>query len=204
MIRIKICGLTSQTDVESVNRYLPDYAGFVMAESRRRVPSARAEQLKQKLDPRIKAVGVFVNENLPIIIDLCLRGIIDVVQLHGDESETYIHQLKQSIRCPVIKAVRVQNAGQITAADRLPADFLLLDTHQPDQYGGSGQTFDWGIIPSLTKPYFLAGGLNAGNMKSAISTCHPFGVDISSGVETDRTKDEAKIREVIAMIRALN
>ncbi len=203
MTKIKICGLSRETDVEFVNRYLPDYAGFVMAASRRQVSSARAEQLKSKLDPRIKAVGVFVNESLPVIIDLCSRAVIDVVQLHGDEDETYIRQLKQSINCPVIKAVRVLDPKQIISAAQLPVDYLLLDTHNPGQYGGSGQTFDWGIIPSITKPFFLAGGLNAGNLKSAVSACHPHGVDISSGVETDGVKDETKIREAIAIIRAM-
>lgn len=203
MIRIKICGLTREKDIDSVNRYLPDYAGFVMADSRRRISLEQAELFKQKLDRRIKTVGVFVNESLPVVIDLCTRGIIDVVQLHGDESEAYIKQLQQSVTCPVIKAVRVRDAEQITAADTSPADMLLLDTHTTGQYGGSGQTFNWAIIPSITKPFFLAGGLNAGNILSAVTSCHPYGVDISSGVETDGIKDEAKIRDIITLIRAL-
>ncbi len=203
MIRIKICGLTREKDIDSVNRCLPDYAGFVMADSRRRISPEQAEQFKQKLDRRIKTVGVFVNESLPVVIDLCTRGIIDVVQLHGDETEAYIRQLQQSVTCPVIKAVRVRDAEQITAADTSPADLLLLDTHLADQYGGSGQTFDWAIIPPITKPFFLAGGLNAGNILSAVTSCHPYGVDISSGVETDGIKDETKIRDIITLIRAL-
>ena len=201
MTKIKICGLTRAEDIMAVNRHLPDYVGFVFAASRRQTKPEQARRLKAGLDSRIKVVGVFVNEPLDNIASLCGAGIIDLVQLHGDESRDYIQALKEKIACPVIKAVRVQNPEQILEAQEMCSDLLLLDTHQPGQYGGSGQTFDWGLIPELHKPFFLAGGLEIGNIEEAIRECHPFGVDVSSGVETAGFKDDNKIRQIIAVIR---
>ena len=136
---------------------MPDYIGLVFAESRRRVTPEQARRLKAGLDTRIKAVGVFTNAPVPHIVDLCEQGIIDVVQLHGDESETFIQLLKQKIACPVIKAVRVRTTEQILQAQEMSCDLLLLDTYHPGQYGGSGKTFDRKLIPSLQKRFFLAG-----------------------------------------------
>lgn len=201
MTQIKICGLTREEDIAAVNRCLPDYIGFVFAESRRQVTPEQARRLKEGLDTRIKAVGVFTNAPVPFIVDLCEQGIIDVVQLHGDESEAFIWSLKQKMAYPVIKTVRVQNTEKILQTQELSCDLLLLDTYQPGQYGGSGQTFDRTLIPELQKQFFLAGGLDIGNVEQAIRECHPFGIDISSGVETDGVKDETKIRKIIAIIR---
>ena len=204
MTRIKICGLTREKDIAAVNRCLPDYIGLVFAESRRRVTPEQASRLKAGLDARIKAVGVFTNAPVPFIMDLCEQGIIDIVQLHGDESETFIQSLKQKIACPVIKAVRVQTTEQILQAHKMSCDLLLLDTYQEGQYGGSGRTFDRKLIPALQKQFFLAGGLKADNIEQAVRECHPFGIDISSGVETNGIKDEAKIRQIIAIIRSID
>lgn len=204
MTRIKICGLTRPEDIAAVNRCRPDYIGFVFAESRRRVTIEQASRLKARLDDRIKAVGVFTNASLPYIADLCQQGTIDVVQLHGDENEAFIQALKQKITCPVIKAVLVQTTEQILQAQAMSCDLLLLDTYQEGLYGGSGRTFDRKLIPALQKPFFLAGGLQAGNIEQAIRECSPFGIDISGGVETGGVKDEAKIREFIALIRNIN
>jgi phosphoribosylanthranilate isomerase len=204
MTRIKICGLTRAEDIAAVNRCLPDYIGLVFAESRRRVSPEQARRLKAGLDARIKAVGVFTNAPVPFIVDLCEQGIIDIVQLHGDESEAFIQSLKQKIACPVIKAVRVQTREQILQAQEMSCDLLLLDTYQPGQYGGSGKTFERKLIPALQKRFFLAGGLEAGNVEQAVRECHPFGIDISSGVETDGLKDEAKIQQIIAIIRSID
>lgn len=203
MTKIKICGLTRKEDIESVNRWLPDYIGFVFCESRRQVTPEQAGLLKAGLDSRIKAVGVFVNEPVISIVKLCNTGVIDVVQLHGDESEEYIRELKNQIDCPVIKAVRVKSAEQIWQAEKLSCDLLLLDTYQKEQYGGSGKTFDYSMIPFLQKRFFLAGGLENSNIVQAIEKCNPYGVDISSGVETDGLKDENKIRQIIQTVRSI-
>jgi phosphoribosylanthranilate isomerase len=203
MTKIKICGLTRREDIETVNRWLPDYAGFVFAQSRRQVTPEQAALLKADLDPRIKAVGVFVNAPVSSIVKLCNTGVIDVVQLHGDESEAYIKELKEQIDSPVIKAVRVQSAEQVQQAEQLSCDLLLLDTYQKGEYGGSGQTFDHALIPDLQKRFFLAGGLENNNIARAIKRCKPYGVDISSGVETDGLKDEGKIKRIIQTVRSL-
>lgn len=203
MTKIKICGLTRKEDIESVNRWLPDYIGFVFCESRRQVTPEQAGLLKAGLDSRIKAVGVFVNEPVISIVKLCNTGVIDVVQLHGDESEEYIRELKNQIDCPVIKAVRVKSAEQIWQAEKLSCDLLLLDTYQKEQYGGSGKTFDYSMIPFLQKRFFLAGGLENSNIAQAIEKCNPYGVDISSGLETDGLKDENKIRQIIQTVRSI-
>jgi len=204
MTQIKICGLTREEDIQAVNRWLPDYAGFVFAASRRRVMPEQACKLKEKLDSRIKAVGVFTSESADNIARLCETGVIDIVQLHGDETEDFLRVLKSKISCPVIKAVRVQSSEQIQEAQKLSCDMLLLDTYDKKTYGGSGKTFDYSLIPELQKPFFLAGGLESGNIAGAIREIHPFGVDVSSGVETNGVKDENKIRRVIETVRNIN
>lgn len=196
MTKLKICGLTRRQDIDIVNGALPDYIGFVFAESRRRVTPLQAAGLKARLDPRVKAVGVFVNADIDGIAALVRDGVIDLVQLHGGEDAAYITELRSEIACPVIKAVRVQSAAQVLHAETLPCDYLLLDAFRRDAYGGTGTAFDYALIPTLTKPYFLAGGLNAGNVKKALEM-QPYCLDISSGVETDGVKDERKIREIM-------
>lgn len=206
MSKIKICGLKRQEDISMVNELSPDYIGFVFAKSSRQVTGMQAEELKNQLLPSIKAVGVFVNEEQEKILHLCERGIIDLVQLHGDETQAYIQELKNLISCPVIKAVRVQSSEQISRAEELPCDYLLLDTYTKGQYGGSGQVFDRTLIPQLTKPFFLAGGLTADNVAASIKECQkcaPYAVDVSSAVETDGVKDRQKAADFILRVRGL-
>ena len=204
MTKIKICGIKRKEDIGMVNDLSPDYIGFVFAKSSRQVTTAQAEVLKKQLFPSIKAVGVFVNEEQQKIIRLCENKIIDLVQLHGDEDLNYIQELKNHISCPVIKAVRVQSSEQIRRAEKLPCDYLLLDTYTKGQYGGSGQTFDRTLIPKLTKPFFLAGGLTADNVAASIiecKMCKPYAVDVSSAVETAGVKDREKIAEFMLHVR---
>ncbi len=204
MTKIKICGLKRPEDIEYVNQYLPDYAGFVFAGSKRKVTDEQAEELSRKLDGRIIAVGVFVNEPAEHIVNLVKKGIIRVVQLHGDEDREYILKLRENLEesVKIIKAVRVQNREQILEAEKLPCDYLLLDTWQKDAYGGCGKQFDKPLIlEDMSKPYFLAGGLAADNIRENIQICHPYAVDVSSAVETDGKKDEKKIQEFIERVR---
>lgn len=204
MTKIKICGLKRPEDVEYVNQYLPEYAGFVFAESKRKVTDEQAEKLSRELDERITPVGVFVNEPVEHIVSLVKKEIIRVIQLHGEEEEAYILDLREALKetVKIIKAVRVQNQMQILEAAKLPCDYLLLDTWQKDMYGGCGKQFDRSLIPSgLSVPYFLAGGLSAENIRKNIEICHPYAVDISSAVETDGKKDKKKIQEFIERVR---
>lgn len=205
MSKIKICGIKRIEDIEIVNKYKPDYIGFVFYKNSRYVDFETAKKLKSKLDKSIRTVGVFVNEPIDFIVKLCISNVIDAVQLHGDEDDDYIKQLRARVKCRIIKAVRVKSTEQILQEEQKKCDFLLLDTYKKDVYGGSGQKFNWNLIPDdLVKEYFLAGGLNADNIQLAIKTLHPFCVDVSSSVETDGVKDEQKIQEIIEKVRSVN
>jgi len=196
-MRIKICGLFRPEDIEYVNESLPDYVGFVFTKSRRQVSPAQAEKLKKNLDQRIKAVGVFVNAPLEDAAELLKSGVIDLAQLHGSEDKEYIMRLKDQTGSRIIKAVRVETAEDILAAQSSPADFLLLDHGA----GGTGIAFDWSLVPECGKPFFLAGGIHAGNLGQAVRAGRPFAVDISSGAETDGVKDRDKILEIVRRVR---
>lgn len=201
MAKVKICGLTREEDIDAVNEVLPDYIGFIFAESKRKIDENRAAELKKRLDPRIKAVGVFVNDVPERIIRLCRNRIIDVVQLHGDEDETYIKQLKKHVSNEIIRAIRVRNKDDIENAMNYSADFLLFDTYREGLYGGSGKTFDWLLVTAVNRPFFLAGGINPENAIHAIKTVNPYCIDVSSGVETNGVKDPGKIADIVTIAR---
>lgn len=203
MSLIKICGLKRQEDIDAVNEGLPDFIGFVFAESRRRVVPDEAKALRAGLDPSIKVSGVFVNESSEKVADICGAGTIDIVQLHGDEDETYVARLKRLIRNPIIRAVRVKSEEDLRGADNLSCDYLLLDAWDKSQYGGLGKTFDWSLIGNIKKPFFLAGGLNPENISLAARTVRPYCLDISSGVETGGFKDRDKILKTIKLVRSV-
>ena len=203
MVNIKICGLRTMEDVQAVNEARPDYIGFVFAPGRRQVTASQAAAMREQLAPGIQAVGVFVNESVDRILSLVEAGIIDVIQLHGDETEQMILELKAKTKAPVIRAVRVRTTDDIHRAFSVPSDYLLFDTYTKDAYGGSGRTFDWSCIPPMERPYFLAGGLTPNNIIQAART-PAFCLDISSGVETDGRKDPDKIRRIVETIRAYN
>lgn len=205
MPKIKICGLKRFEDIEIVNEYKPDYIGFVFAGKKRFVTPKTAYELKSRLLHEIKAVGVFVNAEPEFILKLVSDGIIDMIQLHGDENAEYICRLREKTDIPIIKAVRVRNVEDIYNCERLPCEYMLFDTYTADSYGGSGLTFDWSIIPKLNKPFFLAGGLTSDNIADAIKIKpNPYCLDISSGVETNGLKDKLKIEKVIKNIRSVN
>lgn len=197
MTKIKICGLTRRQDVDMVNEAGPDCVGFVFARSRRQVSPQQALELKKGLKRGIAAVGVFVDAPMEEIEALCRRGIIDGIQLHGAESSACIEELRKRTGLPIIKAVSMKPGLDAGYFDQIPADFLLLDQGK----GGTGKTFDWSLIPKIKKPFFLAGGLNPENLGEAIRAVGPFGVDLSSGVETDGVKDREKILRAVRCAR---
>lgn len=206
--KIKICGLTRKQDIEYVNEALPDFIGFVFAKSRRQVSAETAAELKSLLDVRIKSVGVFVNEDISFICGLSSKGVIDYIQLHGDEDCKYIEALKEQLRksdcsTPIIKAVRVKDAGSLHMLQEFNSDFFLLDTYSDKEYGGTGKTFDWSLAQNIGKPFFLAGGLNYDNITDAINKAGPFCLDVSSGVETEGFKDRTKIIGLVEFIRSV-
>ncbi len=201
MTRIKICGLTRLEDIDYVNIYKPDYVGVVFADSRRQVNKETARKLKSRLDPSITTVGVFVNAPTETIVDLLEEGIIDMPQLHGRETEEDILAILRRVKVPVIKAVSVSGINDVLAWQHSAADYLLLDSGK----GGTGQPFDWSMIAALnnmgfSKPYFLAGGLKTENVKEALLYA-PYGVDASSGLETNGFKDVKKIEQFVNLVR---
>lgn len=197
MTRVKLCGLTRPSDIEYANSLLPDYIGFVFAQkSRRYIPPEQAAALRAGLDPRIAAVGVFVDETPEAAADLVKRGIIDIVQLHGSESSEYIARLRSLVDCPVIQAFRVEAAADISRAEASPADFVLLDSG-----GGSGRLFDHALLSGFGRQYFLAGGLSPENAADIIARLKPFAVDASSSLETDGYKDLNKMTAFVRAVR---
>ena len=202
-LKIKICGLRRECDVDFVNSAGVDFVGFVFAGSKRQVTPAQASVLKKRLSPDIKSVGVFVNESIENIKRICKNGIIDLIQLHGNEDGDFIKTLKNEINLPVRKAVKALSKDYIKEEIRNDADFVLLDSFKENSFGGTGSIFDWTIVPDIKRPVFLAGGLNINNIKQAVDMVHPFCVDISSGVETDGFKDERKIFEITKLVRGL-
>lgn len=198
MTKIKLCGLTCLQDVETANELEPDYVGFVFApKSRRYVSPETAAELKRALKPSIQAVGVFVREEPERIASLLEAGMIDLAQLHGGESGEDVRRLKALTDRPVIQAFRIESREDVLAAEESPADLVLLDAGA----GGTGTCFDWGLIRDMKRPYFLAGGLDEDNVAEAIKRLSPYGVDVSSGIETDGRKDREKMQRFTAAAR---
>lgn len=198
MAKIKICGLKRLKDIEIVNKYKPDYIGFVFADSKRKVTPDLAVQMKKNLDSSIISVGVFVDADIGDILKLYDYGVIDIAQLHGQESEEYINKLKQksNYQLKIINAIEMSDKINLKVYDDSLADYLLLDSGK-----GSGKTFDWTLIrKDLKKKFFLAGGLNAQNISEVIDEFNPYAVDLSSSLETNGYKDELKIKEVMEAI----
>lgn len=209
MVKLKICGMRRAEDIEMANSYKPDYIGFVFAESPRKVSYEQAKELSDLLSEDIVPVGVFVNEHMKLIVDLFKDGIIEMAQLHGDEDEKYIRNLKdKSIeetgkQIPVINAIEIKDGADYD--DELlkwrdsASDYFILDSGK-----GSGKTFDWSLLDKESEFFensiFLAGGLNSENLALAIGEFNPFAVDLSSSVETDGFKDEKKIKEIIEIM----
>lgn len=196
-VKIKLCGLSRACDIDCVNRLRPDYIGFVFApNSRRYVSPETARRLKERLDPEIPAVGVFVDERPEQILALAREGVIDLIQLHGREDESTLRRLKAESGLPVIRSVSVGRESPDDYADSA-ADFLLFDNGA----GGTGAAFDWTRPLVCEKPFFLAGGLSAANVRAGVERFHPYAVDVSGGAETDGVKDPAKIEEIIRRVR---
>ncbi len=197
MTKIKLCGLSRPCDIEAANVLQPEYIGFVLApKSRRYVSPEQAAALKCLLDTRIKAVGVFVNERPETAARLLNKGIIDMAQLHGNEDEAYIRKLRTLTDKPIIQAFRIGTRQDVIAAGESSADYVLLDSG-----AGTGAVFDWKLVQSFHRPYFLAGGLGVDNVEAAVRQLRPYVVDVSSGIETNGLKDKEKMAAFAAAVR---
>lgn len=196
--KIKICGLFRLCDAEYVNCAMPDYAGFVFyPQSRRNISLKQALELRKALHPAIATVGVFVDASQTEIVELCCRNIINVVQLHGGESNEFI----SGLRCilpenKIWKTYTIRSAKDLEVAKTSAADMVLLDNGH-----GSGECFDWSLIRDFGRPFILAGGLTPENIPDAIKQFNPYALDISSGVESNGVKDKTKIYAAVAAAR---
>ena len=202
-MKIKTCGLFREEDINYANELKPDYIGFVFAESKRKVRVEKAGDLKKKLDKEIKSVGVFVNDNLDFILNLIKDKIIDIIQLHGNEDNDFLDNLKTKTNSKIIKFIPVENAESILNSLNIISDFILLDNLK----GGAGKTFNWNYLKeafelnnnlkkNFNEKYFLAGGLNKENIGEALKF-NPYCVDLSGGLETDGIKDYEKMKYII-------
>ena len=201
-VRIKLCGLRREEDIRIVNEVMPEYAGFILAEGRRRtITPEKMAKLSAGLDPRIQKVAVFLDQDPEWICCLADQGLMDVIQLHGSESDDEIRMIQAWTGKTVIKAITDEMPGKTGALTRTcPADLILLDHGG----GGSGMTFDWTLTGGIHRDFILAGGLTPENVREAIEKTHPMAVDVSSGVETDSMKDIEKVRRFVNEVRRVS
>jgi phosphoribosylanthranilate isomerase len=206
MTRVKICGITCENDINYLNEYLPEYAGFVFAPSRRRVTADRVRSLTARLDTSIKKVGVFVNMPVEELVETAVVSELSAVQLHGEETPLYIEGLRRKLAAgtEIWKAFRVKDESSLGKLAEFKSDRFLMDAYVEGIYGGAGKSFDWTLVQTAGRfgSVILAGGLRSENVYEAIRIAEPFAVDVSSGVEIDGSKDEAKIREFISKVRS--
>lgn len=199
MTRIKICGLTRPEDVRYVNTAKPDWCGFILnfPSSRRNVTPEQARALRAGLDPDIRPVGVFVDRPVEEVAALLNSGVISVAQLHGREDNAYISVLRTlAPGCVVWRAFQLRSQADLRAADASGADLVLLDNgpgHRPD--------LRLVLAGSVHRPFLLAGGLTPESIPRAVAALRPYGLDLSSGVETDGVKDPAKIQAAVTAAR---
>jgi phosphoribosylanthranilate isomerase len=206
MVKIKICGITNLEDAQDAVTFGADAIGFIFAKSPRKVEPEAVKSIIANLKGKILKVGVFVNEELNRVMEIAEDCKLDAIQLHGDESPEYTSQLK---KWPVIKALRIKDDATLTSIKRYKDVFAyLLDTFSEVSYGGTGETFDWSLAvkaKDFGKPVILSGGLGLSNIQEAIKVVRPYGVDISSSIETKPGKKDSKLmKEVIARIKALD
>lgn len=198
-MKIKICGIRRKEDVDYVNQYKPDYIGFIFWEkSFRYVTGQQAGELRRLLDAQIPAAGVFVDADREKIAELVRGQVIQIIQLHGQESEEEIAAIRR--RCPGVpiwKAFKIRNEKDLLLAAQSSADEVLLDNGC-----GTGEAFDHKLLSGFQRRFILAGGLTPETIVKA-ALLQPETVDISSGVETDRKKDKEKIRCAILAAHSL-
>lgn len=201
-MKIKLCGMFRDCDIDYANEAKPDYVGFILGfpKSHRNIDAETARRLRSRLDTGIKAVGVFVNSPETTCAEYANCGIIDVIQLHGNEDADFIRRLRELTGAPIIKAAKIRTPEDIGRVQALGADYVLLDNGT-----GTGEMFDHSLLDGaeIRQPFFLAGGLTPENLRRAAESVRPYCVDLSSGVETDRLKDREKMLEAVSVIREL-
>ena len=217
--KVKMCGISKVETIPAVVEAKPDYMGLVFAPSKRQVTVDQAKTLVEELhrgyaqkygsdtehdkNDTIKTVGVFVNETVDNLITIANEANLDAVQLHGDEDEAFIQSLKERTNVEVWKAVQIRSAADAEVWIDSSADMLLFDAYHKDERGGTGEVFDWTSLDEFERPFMLAGGIDGTNVARAIRTVRPYGIDISSGIETNGVKDDEKIKAFTNIVRTI-
>ncbi len=226
--KVKMCGISKVETIPAIIDAKPDYMGLVFAPSKRQVTVEQAKTLVEELykqnvvgnnseaeqtesvtsldtasSETIKTVGVFVNETVENLLKIAEEVKLDVIQLHGDEDESFIQILKEQSNVEVWKAVQVRSAADAEKWIDSSADMLLFDAYHKDERGGTGEVFDWSSLDEFERPFMLAGGIDSTNVARAIRTVRPYGIDISSGIETEGVKDNEKIKAFTNIVRTI-
>ena len=223
--KVKMCGISKGETIPAIVDAKPDYMGLVFAPSKRQVTVDQAKTLVEELHKQyanrynrdaeqysnqtlihqefIKTVGIFVNETLDNLVTIATEVNLDAVQLHGDEDEAFIQSLKERTNVEVWKAVQIRSAADAEAWIDSSADMLLFDAYHKDERGGTGEVFDWSCLDEFERPFMLAGGIDSTNVARAIRTVRPYGIDISSGIETEGVKDDEKIKAFTNIVRTI-
>ena len=217
--KVKMCGISKVETIPAIVDAKPDYMGLVFAPSKRQVTVDQAKILVEELhrgyakkygsdtehdkNGTIKTVGVFVNETVENLVTIANEANLDAVQLHGDEDETFIQSLKERTNVEVWKAIQIRTAADTEKWIDSSADMLLFDAYHKDERGGTGEVFDWSSLDAFERPFMLAGGIDSTNVARAIRTVRPYGIDISSGIETNGVKDDEKIKAFTKIVNSI-
>lgn len=217
--KVKMCGISKVETIPAVVEAKPDYMGLVFAPSKRQVTVDQAKILVEELhrgyakkygsdtehdkNDTIKTVGVFVNETVDNLVTIANEANLDAVQLHGDEDEAFIQSLKERTNVEVWKAIQIRTAADTEKWIDSSADMLLFDAYHKDERGGTGEVFDWSSLDAFERPFMLAGGIDSTNVARAIRTVRPYGIDISSGIETNGMKDDKKITAFTKIVKSI-
>jgi len=210
--KVKMCGISKVETILAVVEAKPDYMGLVFAPSKRQVTIDKAKILVEELHKQcinhydtkvVKTVGVFVNETVDNLVTIANEANLDAVQLHGDEDEAFIQSLKERTKVEVWKAIQIRSAADVEAWIDSSADMLLFDAYHKDERGGTGEVFDWSSLDAFERPFMLAGGIDSTNVARAIRTVRPYGIDISSGIETNGVKDDEKITAFTKIVKSI-
>ena len=217
--KVKMCGISKVETIPAIVDAKPDYMGLVFAPSKRQVTVDQAKILVEELhrgyakkygsdtehdkNDTIKTVGVFVNETVDNLVTIANEANLDAVQLHGDEDEAFIQSLKERTNVEVWKAVQIRSAADVEKWIDSSADMLLFDAYHKDERGGTGEVFDWSSLDAFERPFMLAGGIDSTNVARAIRTVRPYGIDISSGIETNGVKDDEKIKAFTKIVNSI-
>ena len=217
--KVKMCGISKVETIPAIVDAKPDYMGLVFAPSKRQVTVEQAKILIEELhrgyakkygsdtehdkNDTIKTVGVFVNETVDNLVTIANEANLDAVQLHGDEDEAFIQSLKERTNVEVWKAIQIRSAADAEAWIDSSADMLLFDAYHKDERGGTGEVFDWSSLDAFERPFMLAGGIDSTNVARAIRTVRPYGIDISSGIETNGVKDDEKITAFTKIVKSI-